>query len=73
MNKFFRQRQSGFITSMEEVKNLSGLECYLNKPIKRLYNIMAPGTFFKSAGWQDYVKNKVSQKGYNIRPKQRGL
>lgn len=52
---------------MEEVKNLSGLECYLNKPIKRLYNIMAPGTFFKSAGWQ------VSQKGYNIRPKQRGL
>lgn len=58
---------------MEEVKNSSGLECYLNKPIKRLYNIMALGTFFKSAGWQDYVKNKVSQKGYNIRPKQRGL
>lgn len=58
---------------MEEVKNLSGLECYLNKPIKRLYNIMALGTFFKSEGWQDYVKNKVSQKGYNIRPKQRGL
>lgn len=44
---------------MEEVKNSSGLECYLNKPIKRLYNIMAPGTFFKSAGWQDYVKNKA--------------
>lgn len=34
---------------------------------------MAPGTFFKSAGGQDYVKNKVSLKGYNIRPKQRGL
>lgn len=62
MNKFSRQRLSGFITSMEEVKNLSGLECYLNKPIKRLYNIMALGTFFKSAGWQDYVKNSLPER-----------
>lgn len=36
---------------MEEVKNLFGLECYLNKLIKRLYNIMVFGIFFKFVGW----------------------
>lgn len=52
---------------MEEVKNLSGLECYLNKQIKRLiYNIMAPGTFFKSAGWQVYIKNKAPRKAVTL-------
>lgn len=51
---------------MEEVKNLSGLECYLNKQDKRLYNIMAPGTFFKSAGWQVYIKNKAPRKAVTL-------